>query len=238
MLLKKIFLLSKSKLWLYGLINGVAANIELSKLVKSTKKIKTLIDVGSNKGQFMLLLERFFPDINIYSFEPIKEELHIQKKLFSFRKKINFYNFAIGNKNCKKKFYITKRKDSSSFYKFNKLNSSNQDYKIIEKREVQIFKLDTILHNKDLKKPVILKLDVQGYEMEVLKGSLKILKRINYLLIEVSKNEIYRNQATENQIINFLKKKSFFLISSTISTKINKTNFLQKDILFKRKEDF
>ena len=121
---------------------------------------------------------------------------------------------------------------------FNKPNSSNQDYKIIERREIQIFKLDTILCNKNLKKPIILKLDVQGYEMEVLKGSLKILKRINYILIEVSKSEIYKNQATEKQIINFLKKRNFFPLNSTKSTKINKTNFLQRDILFKRKDKF
>jgi FkbM family methyltransferase len=237
-LLKKIFLLSKSKLWLYGLVNGVAANIELLKLTESIKKLKTLIDVGSNKGQFMLLLEKLFPDIGMFSFEPIKEEMQIQKKLFSFKKKIIFYNFAIGKKNSRKNFYITKRKDSSSFYKFNKPNSSNQDYKIIEQREIKVFKLDTILFNKNLKKPIILKLDVQGYEMEVLKGSLKILKRINYILIEVSKSEIYKNQATEKQIINFLKKRNFFPLNSTKSTKINKTNFLQRDILFKRKDKF
>ncbi|ARJ49528.1 FkbM family methyltransferase [Candidatus Pelagibacter sp. RS40] len=235
-LLKKIFILCKSKLWIYGLVNGVAANIELLKLFESIKKIKTLIDVGSNKGQFMLLLEKLFPNISIFSFEPIKEEIQKQKKLFSFKKKIIFYNFAIGKKNSKKNFFITKRKDSSSFYKFNKPNSPNHDYKIIERREIQIFKLDAILSNKNLEKPIILKLDVQGYELEVLKGSLKILKRINYLLIEVSKSKIYKNQATEKQIINYLKKRNFFPLKSTKNTKINKTNFLQRDILFKRKD--
>ena len=84
-LLKKIFLLCKSKLWFYGLVNGIAANIELLKLIESIKKLKTLIDVGSNKGQFMLLLEKLFPNISIISFEPIKEEMHKQKK-FNFNK--------------------------------------------------------------------------------------------------------------------------------------------------------
>jgi len=236
-LLKKIFLLSRNKLWFQGLRNGVAANVELLILIKSIKKIKTLIDVGSNKGQFMLLLERYFPNIQMFSFEPIKEELDIQKKLFSLRKKIFFYNFGIGNKNCKKNFYITKRKDSSSFYKFNNQNFSNQDYEITEKRKVKILKLDKALNNKSLKKPILLKLDVQGYEMEVLKGSLKILKKINYILIEVSNSQIYKNQATEIQIIDFLQKKNFFPLSSTKASKINQTNFLQRDILFKKKEE-
>ena len=74
--------------------------------------------------------------------------------------------------------------------------------------------------------------------MEVLKGSVKILKKINYLLIEVSNSQIYKNQATEIQIINFLQKKNFFPLYSTKASKINQTNFLQRDILFKKKEEF
>ena len=71
-LLKKFFILSLSTLWLHGLIR-VAANIELLPLINKIKKLNTIIDIGSNKGQFILLILKFFPKIKIYSFEPIKE---------------------------------------------------------------------------------------------------------------------------------------------------------------------
>ena len=58
----------------------------------------------------MLLLEKLFPDISIFSFEPIKEEMQIQKKLFSFKNKIIFYDFAIGKKIVEKIFLSQKEK--------------------------------------------------------------------------------------------------------------------------------
>ena len=68
-LLKKIFLLSLSPLWICGLIKGVAANIELLPLINKIKKLNTVIDIGSNKGQFILLCLKFFPKIKIYPCE-------------------------------------------------------------------------------------------------------------------------------------------------------------------------
>ena len=97
--LKKIFILSQNFLWIYGLFKGVAANIELLPLLKKIKKINTLIDIGSNKGQFILLCLKFFPNPIVYSFEPIKEIFKKQKNFFEFKKKIYAFNFGIGNKN-------------------------------------------------------------------------------------------------------------------------------------------
>ena len=64
-------------------------------------------------------------------------------------------------------------------------------------------------------RPILIKIDVQGYELEVLKGSKKILSKIDYLLVEVSKNRMYNNQATEREIVTFFKKKKFTIIKSS-----------------------
>ena len=99
--IKKISILFQNFLWCYGVFKGVAANIELLPFIKKIKKINTLIDVGSNKGQFILLCIKFFPNLLIYSFEPIKEALIKQKNLLSFKNNIYFYNTGIGNKKKK-----------------------------------------------------------------------------------------------------------------------------------------
>ena len=233
--IKKIFILFQNFLWCYGLFKGVAANIELLPLIKKIKKINTLIDVGSNKGQFILLCIKFFPNLLIYSFEPIKEALIKQKNLLSFKNNIYFYNTGIGNKNKIINFFITNRADSSSFLTINKSKNYNKNYYVKEKRKIKIQKLDQILNNKKLIKPVLIKIDVQGFELEVLKGSKKILPNIDYLLLEVSKNQMYNKQAIEIEIINFLKKEKFRIMESSKWKKINNTEFMQRDILFKRK---
>ena len=197
--LKKIFILSQSFLWIYGLFRGVAANIELLPLIKKIKKINTVIDIGSNKGQFVLLCFKYFPKAIIYSFEPIKELVKKQKNFLHFKNKIFFFNCGIGSKNKDLNFLITEKTDSSSFLTINKLNNYNKDYFVKEKRNIKIRKLDQILKNKKLKKPILVKIDVQGYELEVLKGAKKILSNIDFLLLEVSKNRMYNKQATEKK---------------------------------------
>ena len=118
-LLKKIykfFKLSRSKLWRKGLLNGIAATIELENMISSINP-ETIIDIGSNKGQFILLVEQLFPNKIIHSFEPLAEILDIQRKFFNRNKNIFFYNFALGSSSSIRKFFITRRKDSSSFLK-------------------------------------------------------------------------------------------------------------------------
>lgn len=63
-------------------MSGVAPLFELSPLLKKIDKIKTIIDIGSNKGQFSILAKSHFPNTKIYSFEPQKKYLNIQKKYF------------------------------------------------------------------------------------------------------------------------------------------------------------
>ena len=65
------------------LIEESSIYIELEDLVKDLK-FNTVVDIGSNKGQFILLIEKlFYSDKIIYSFEPIKEVFEKQKKRLS-----------------------------------------------------------------------------------------------------------------------------------------------------------
>ena len=70
----------------------------------------------------------------------------------------------------------------------------------------------------------------------MLKGSKKILKATKYILLEVSKNEMYKKQPTEAKIIYFLKKNNFKILISNKWSKIKNTNFKQRDILFIKKK--
>ena len=224
--------LLKYNLWRKGLLNGIAATIELENMVKDINP-ETIIDIGSNKGQFIMLIEQLFSNKIIYSFEPLVEALEIQKRFFNYKKNIFFYNFALGSNPSTKEFFITKRMDSSSFFKINKIK--NKNYEIQSKKNIQIFTLDEVMVNKEIPKPILLKIDVQGYELEVLKGSDKILSKIDYLLIEVTDSEMYINQPISTEIIEYLKNKNFHIIKENVHLKIDNTNIVQKDLLFKKK---
>ena len=128
-LLKKIIKLIKFKLWRKGLSSGIAATVELENILKNIN-LETVIDVGSNKGQFIMLIEKLFPNKTVYSFEPIKEMINKQKKFFEYKKNIIFHNLALGSSITSKDFLITNRMDSSSFLKIAQDNNESKNYLI------------------------------------------------------------------------------------------------------------
>ncbi len=230
-LLIKFIKLLKNKKTRSGLYNNIAANIELEDLIKDLK-FETVLDIGSNKGQFILLIEKIFIDKKIfYSFEPIYEMIKKQQSFFSNKKNIFFFNFALGYRFETKKFNITSRKDSSSFLEINDA-IKNKDHKINEKRNIEIKPLNNVIDVNHLIKPILIKIDVQGYEFEVLKGSDDILKLTKYIIIEVSESEIYKGQSLANEIIGYLKDFNFIIKKETKPYKISGSDFKQKDILF------
>ncbi len=233
-MIKKIFKLCKSRLFFQGLLNGIAATVEHEDLIRGINPPNTIIDIGSNKGQFMILIEKMFPNKIIYSFEPIEEMLQKQKKFFYYKKNVFFNNFALGNEISKKDFFITNRKDSSSFLKIVENKNKSKNYEIKEKRQIQINTLDNYFLDKNIILPILIKIDVQGFELEVLKGSKKLLKKTDYLLLEVSNSEMYRSQASEVKVIEFLKRLNFQIYKSSNWKSIKNTSFNQRDILFKK----
>jgi len=207
-----------------SLIHCLYPLIEVKKIFFNIKKLDYIIDVGSNKGQFSLLVLKYFSKIKIFSFEPQLNLIKIQKKILTNTK---FYNICLGNKNFKHALYVTERADSSSLLE--PLLINNPIYKTKKKVKVKVKKLDNVL-NLPFAKIKLLKIDVQGYELEVLKGSKKNLNGIDYILLEISSKEMYKNQPPKAKIISFLRNKNFKLIK--VLNKSYTDDYWQADYLF------
>ena len=115
-----------------------------------------------------------------------------QKKFFKYKKNITFHNLALGSSICSKEFLITSRMDSSSFLKVASNTNKSKNYSVIEKRDIKVSTLDEILLNEIFLYPLLIKMDVQGYELEVLKGAKNLLKKTDYLLLEVSDTDLIK----------------------------------------------
>jgi len=82
-----------------------------------------------------------------------------------------------------------------------------------EREEVQMKRLDDI--GIDVSQYNLINIDVQGYELEVLKGSEKFLNNIDYIISEINRDEVYINCAKYNELINFLKPYGFELVEQS-----------------------
>ena len=230
----KLLKLFANKTTRKGLYNNIPACVELEGLLMDLK-INTVIDVGSNKGQFILLIEKLYKNIQIYSFEPILELYEKQKKFFRNNENIKFFNSGLGAYKSNKKLNITRKKDSSSVLEIKNSNLLGKKFEILEEREIQILTLDSALKDYNLYNNILLKLDVQGYELEVLKGANKLLSKIKYIIIEIVDSEFYHNQVIGSDILDYLTKNNYKILKSCNEFNIKRINYSQRDVLLVNK---
>jgi len=205
-------LLSRSSLWYRALFRfGVAPSTEHLPVLRSLH-VDTFIDIGANRGQFALAAIHVFPDSTIFSFEPLPDARRGLDSLFESIDAVNTYEVAIGNEGKEEVINISKKEDSSSLLEITEKQS--EIFPGTEKAgsaRVQVKRLSDCISSDDLGSKSFLKIDVQGYELEVLLGASELLSRLSYIYVECSFVHLYKNQATASQIIKFLGVNRFIL---------------------------
>jgi len=99
---------------------------------------------------------------------------------------------------------------------------------------VQLQKLDSFKFGEKLKKPVLLKLDVQGFEKHVINGGKQFLKNVDYILIEVSFVRMYDGEPLFDEIHQLLHELGFAIHSPVGLFTAKDEKILQMDMLYKR----
>lgn len=193
---------------------GVAASTENDDFLFSLRNngIKCVIDIGANQGQFALSARHQFHEANIISFEPLKEPAKIFHRVFNTDSLTVLYEVAIGPEEKESIIHVSRSNDSSSLLPISSLQSNlfpGTSEKEI--RSVQVKPLNAILDAKDIQQPALLKIDVQGYEREVLEGCKLLLPFISFIYVECSFMELYSGQSLAHQVIAWLLKRSFIL---------------------------
>lgn len=199
-------------------------------------ELDTLVDVGSHKGEFLKIALKLKSLSKIYCFEPQKKIFLSLKKKFSKYKKISFFNLALDRKKTKKFLYINALTSTTTMSTFNKdskwlkiknlLSNSKKNY--VEKYKVNTSSLDEILKNKNLKN-CLLKIDVEGFEYNVLKGCREKMREIPYILIENQFGGHYKNNNYEI-VKKYLYKNNYKILKKFLSPTLH-----YQDIVFKKK---
>lgn len=172
-------------------------------------KVTGIIHVGAHYGEEVdEYLENGIE--NIVLFEASKPTFNILKeKINEHDADIRCYNLALGSEYCEKKTMYTEtanKGQSSSFLKPAKHLEQFPDIIFNGEEEITIQTLDSIWESVTKKeKWNMLVADVQGFELEVLKGATETLKHINYVYLEVNNDEVYEDCAKVWEIDKYLK---------------------------------
>lgn len=153
---------------------------------------KVIVDVGANIGNHTVFFANICEANKVYSFEPQKNIYDILLKnvqINMFNKNVNLFNMGVGREISKGSVKIIDNKN----FGMSKLEKSKEG-------NIYIDTLDNMLFEKE-KKIDMIKIDVEGMEMDVLMGAEKILKEYKPILyIEAATDDYF------NEISNYLKK--------------------------------
>jgi len=164
--------------------------------------IRTIFDIGANKGQFANEVTKVFPQAAIYCFEPQPKpfaELNLWAEKQS-NGKIKAYNLALGDTEGFADFIEhTDHSPSSSFLKTTEVCEGYYPFIKGQKQiQVKVTTLDKWFKDSadSLEQDILLKLDVQGYEDRVIQGGKETFRKANACILEVSLDRLYEDQAT------------------------------------------
>lgn len=203
--------------------------------------VDTVLDVGANNGQFAELLISQGYSKNIISFEPTMAAHKVLKRKSETQPNwLVFERSAIGDVNGTVEINVSENSVSSSILEINNAHLGvTPSARYCSKETVPVYTLDCIfekLNMNTLNCNYFVKIDTQGYEMNVLRGCSTMTRYISGFKIELSTQQLYNNSCSYTEIIEFMADIGFVLIDITPGLRHSSGQLLQFDGLFCKKE--
>ena len=159
----------------------------------------TVVDCGANVGEFYLALKQIGLEVKYFAFEPDVEPYSCLEKNIKSDNCL-LYNFGLSDKSEEKTFYIGSESGDSSLENFGTENQIT----------INTQRLDSLEF-----KNRFLKIDAEGHELEVLKGSGGHLKFIKYISVDYGMEKGLSQDSTIVEVTNFLYENNFYCTKQT-----------------------
>jgi len=210
---------------------------DIIRLRLKRNKHNILLDIGANYGAFSEYNDDLFK--KIYFIEPNTDLLDKLKKKFYKNHKYFFCDFATGDKNEIRSFYITNdsHQSLSSLKKqTTEMKENFRNTNVVNKKKIIVKRLDTYFNETKFNyKNFFLKIDTQGNDYETLIGLGNYIKKVKFIKIEMPCTKLYKINYTHWDILNYLKINNFEpVFFENISRKKN-GKLIEYDVFFEKK---
>lgn len=193
-----------------------------------------VIDVGANRGQFALDVKRATPAARVVSFEPLPHEADIYEEIFDSSSTHQLVRKALAASSGRALMHVSGAPDSSSLLPIGAgQREAFPGTAEVAEVDVDAVTLDGTAADLGLDARSLLKLDVQGAELDVLRGGDDTLQRFRWIYLEMSFVELYEGQPLATDLIAHLRSRGFELIGTGRPTRVGGLP-IQVDGLFAR----
>lgn len=198
---------------------------------------ETVLDIGANIGEYTSIFHLIFPKARIIAFEPLPDCFDKIKLRIKNNSLIEVYNLGLGSKNGKLTFNRSSWSPSSSFREMGDLHKECFPYSDGgEDVEVEVLTLDNVLaDDADNLGKTLIKMDVQGFEDEVIRGGIKVFQRSHVVVVEVSFQCLYKDEPMFSGVYKLLTDIGY-KFHGTLKQSVSKNDesYLQADCIFIR----
>ncbi|HKY99978.1 MAG TPA: FkbM family methyltransferase [Rhabdochlamydiaceae bacterium] len=182
-----------------------------------------IVEAGAHEGSDTVKLSRFWKGGKVFAFEPSPDVYTTLRKRVAKRKNVKTCSVALGDKVGTAKFFPSQKASEVNI----KCNAQGSLLPPSEKNWswpqigfgkpilVRVTTLDAWAKNEKIEKVDFLWLDMQGFELAMLKASPEILKTVKVIQIEVSKKAFYENTPLADEVQSWLEAQGFSMVYMT-----------------------
>jgi FkbM family methyltransferase len=179
--------------------------------------VKWVLDVGANVGDVAVAALKSFPDAQVICFEPVSSTYKIlTKRMESYSKRSYLYNVALSDVKDTGVIHITNYHGANSISPQAQFHQDfNPHIREVTTEKISLVCLDDFASKFPTQKIDIMKIDVEGHELNVLKGGARFIsKNVDIIIIEISlmRDQSLRNQAVF-EIFSFFNEIGFCLLN-------------------------
>ncbi|MHB1232214.1 MAG: FkbM family methyltransferase [Burkholderiales bacterium] len=194
-------------------------------------QVDCVLDVGANRGQFARELRGIGYEGRLISFEPIASEFSVLEKRFEDDPKWRGYQIALGSKSESMSITIPKLTVMSS------LLETEVAEKGTRKETVEVKRLDNVLPALVTEfgvSRIFLKMDTQGYDLEVFKGASGCIDMIQGIQSELSVQPLYKNMPHYLEALDAYEGAGFDLYNLSVVNRIASGGLLELNCFMRR----
>ncbi len=175
---------------------------------------RSIFDVGAYRGEVAAYYSRLYPAADIYAFEPYPPSYESLVNRFQNNPRIHLVHGAVSSRSGESTFHVNQNPATNSLLPTGQ-GSAVASAITTEQITVPTLTLDDFCESRGLPAPEILKFDIQGNEIEALRGADRTLSENGPLLIytEVLFESLYQNCALFGDLAGFLKDKGYELFN-------------------------
>jgi FkbM family methyltransferase len=166
----------------------------------------SIIDVGAALGSFTVQCQNVFPDSTYLLVEALEEYKPLLDEVTRSAERTKYVLAAAASRPGVTTIYVHPDLVGSTLYH----EEEGTDGDAVP-RNIPAVMLDSLVEREEMKPPFLVKIDVQGAELEVLAGAENVLDGTEYALIEVSLFQFFEGGPQVFDVLSYMKSKGFVM---------------------------